>query len=154
MLRVVLITGFIVLMFSAVMFGPDLLKEGTITTETITRQECNLLAGQCEWHRNTGKWQVTLSIETGVDQPQEYLLKVITTEAPDRFLAVLRGESMYMGEYPIPLAQTASNSGIYVARFNAPVCSTGGDMIWRVDLQNGQSAIEHIPMKMVFKANH
>ena len=82
----------------------------------------------------------------------EYRLSIDASEAPDRLLAVLRGESMYMGEYPVPL--TRGEDGVYTARFTAPVCTTGSDMIWRIDLQDGQQALERPAVKMVFQARN
>ncbi|MDK9557854.1 hypothetical protein QQF73_09490 [Marinobacter sp. M216] len=58
---------------------------------------------------------------------------------------------MYMGEYPVPLRRQVDGS--YVGSFTAPVCSTGTEMVWRIDLQQGQEALESIPVKMVFRVD-
>jgi len=80
----------------------------------------------------------------------EYQLTVVTPERPERFLAVLRGESMYMGEYPVPLGNRTGNE--YSARFTAPFCTVDATMTWRIDLQQGQQPIGNIPVKLVFQA--
>ena len=84
-------------------------------------------------------------------QSTEYQLTVNAPMSPGRFLAVLRGESMYMGEYPVPLRQ--DENGKYSAHFTAPLCTTGSEMVWRVDLQKGQKPLaETAPLKLVFQA--
>jgi hypothetical protein len=155
MLRAIVIAGFVFVLFGAAMFGPDLFKKVSVGAEELPKEECDLLAGGCEWSDARGRWRVEFSASAGTNQPREYRLKVISPQvAPERFLAVLRGESMYMGEYPVPLVQAENSSGVYTARFTSPVCSTGGDMIWRIDLQQGQNIIENIPVKMMFQADH
>lgn len=70
--------------------------------------------------------------------------------APERFLAVLRGESMYMGEYPVPLMP--DDKGGWNARFTAPFCTTGSEMQWRIDLQSGQRPVGAPPARLTFWA--
>lgn len=114
---------------------------------------CDLLAGPCEWQMEAGRWQVALEMLGDEGQGKEYLLTVHTPATPNRFLAVLRGESMYMGEYPVPLRQ--QESGIYTAHFTAPLCTTGADMVWRIDLQEGQNQLtDSVPLKLVFQAQN
>jgi len=57
---------------------------------------------------------------------------------------------MYMGEYPVPLVREESLE--YRARFTAPFCTTGSEMIWRIDFQDGQDLIENVPSTLVFRA--
>lgn len=111
-------------------------------------KECNLLAGPCQWTTGAGDWQVNLEVSGEGEQGTEYRLNVTTPERPERFLAVLRGESMYMGEYPVPLGNRGGND--YSARFTAPLCTVDSTMTWRVDLQQGQEPIADIPLKLVF----
>lgn len=155
MLRAVLIAGFILVLLGAAMFGSGL-SETLFTTgdKSVQKEECNLLAGPCEWFDDSSHWRVQLSPPAESGEDREYVLTVITEATPDRFLAVLRGESMYMGEYPVPLKKSGSDNQTYQARFVAPVCSTGNSMVWRVDLQQGQNTIDQIPVNMVFQAHH
>lgn len=154
MLRAVVSAGVVIVLVCVAIFGSGLFKAELADAEALQLEECNLLAGPCEWSGTNGHWRVELSKPANTGQPQDYLLEVTTPNVPERFLAVLRGESMYMGEYPIPLSKKENDNGVYVAHFTSPVCSTGEDMIWRVDLQQGQKAIAHIPIKMVFQATH
>jgi len=108
------------------------------------------MSGPCQWQNASGAWSVQLAVDEVGAQGTEYRMDITTDSAPERFLAVLRGESMYMGEYPVLLVK--DSPGHYKARFTAPVCTTGSDMIWRIDLQSGQTPLEQIPVKMVFRA--
>ncbi len=155
MLRAVLIAGFILVVLIAAMFGSGLPETLSATGEKrAPKEECNLLTGPCEWSDGSNHWRVNLSPPAAPGEDQTYLLTITTEGAPDRFLAVLRGVSMYMGEYPVPLVQSEGEPHTYTARFVSPVCSTGSKMIWRVDLQQGQKIIDHIPVNMVFQALH
>jgi hypothetical protein len=155
MLRAVLIAGFILVLLVAALFGSGL-PETLLATDDkpASKEECNLLTGPCEWSDGGNHWRVDLSPPAAPDEDQAYLLTLTTEAAPERFLAVLRGVSMYMGEYPVPLVQSEAEPHTYTARFVSPVCSTGSKMIWRVDLQQGQKIIDHIPVNMVFQALH
>ncbi|WP_417566662.1 hypothetical protein [Marinobacter sp.] len=112
--------------------------------------ECDLLAGPCQWTTQAGQWEAVIDTVGEGEQGTEYQLTVITPEHPERFLAVLRGESMYMGEYPVPLGNRTGNG--YSAIFTAPFCTVDTTMTWRVDLQQGQEPIRDIPLKLVFQA--
>ncbi|MFO8141265.1 MAG: hypothetical protein R6T87_05125 [Marinobacter sp.] len=128
-------------------FGPRFLDT---TADVAERPTCDLLKTPCEWTTADGDWRVTLvSTEPGT-QGMEYRLSVAVPKAPDRFLAVLRGQSMYMGEYPVPLVRQEPLT--YQARFTAPFCTTGTDMIWRIDLQDGQEKLDNVPWTLVFTA--
>ncbi|MCM0612018.1 hypothetical protein KFJ24_05950 [Marinobacter sediminum] len=151
MLRAVMVVGLIILLLSAAVFGPRLLRTTDSGAAGIEKKECDLLAGPCEWVIDSDQWQAELSVLGEGGQGTEYRLKIKAPGAPERLLAVLRGESMYMGEYPVPLAR--QGQGEFSARFTAPVCSTGSDMIWRIDLQQGQAPVEGVPIKMVFQAH-
>ena len=137
-------------MVGAGVFGWRLLGDTGKTSggESQTVQ-CDLLeSGPCQWSNGSGDWQVALHTMGVGAQGTEYQLTVATPERPERFLAVLRGESMYMGEYPVPLRR--QGDGRYVARFSAPLCTTGADMRWRLNLQQGQSSIDTAPFHMEF----
>ena len=152
MLRAIAVTGLILAVVVAGVFGWRLLGDTGETSggESQTVQ-CDLLeSGPCQWSNGSGDWQVALNTMGVGAQGTEYQLTVATPERPERFLAVLRGESMYMGEYPVPLGKQSENQ--YSARFTAPFCTVDGKMTWRIDLQQGQEPIENIPVKLVFQA--
>lgn len=151
MLRAVLVVGLMLLLLIAAVFGPRLLQTQKSETSATSSAECNLDKEDCSWSGNSGDWRVSLSPLDDTAQGPEYELEVTTSEAPDRLLGVLRGVSMYMGEYPVPLEQQAD--GVYLARFTAPFCTTGSDMRWRLDLQEGQGRVASVPFDMVFQAH-
>ncbi|MBC7182258.1 MAG: hypothetical protein H5U30_01635 [Marinobacter sp.] len=154
MVRAIAIAGLIGGLIAAVIFGPGMLDDtGNAAKNNGAGQslaECDLIAGPCQWTTQAGDWQVVLEPLGEGEQGTEYRLAVTTPERPERFLAVLRGESMYMGEYPVPLGNRTGNR--YSARFTAPFCTVDATMTWRVDLQQGQALIDDIPLKLVFEA--
>lgn len=124
----------------------------------VSGDDCQLLASSCDWSHDDQHWQVTLSrLQTDGDGDQ-LELRVATNADPQRLVAVLRGESMYLGEYPVPLRLVSSGQGEnearpeWVARFTAPYCTVEPDMIWRIDLQQGQEALQGMPGKLLFEA--
>lgn len=152
LVRAVIILGFLVglmtlLMLVVALFGPA--DDSTGSQPAAAR--CDLLkAGPCVWNTDAGRWSANLERVRDTSDGTAYRLEVSAPEAPDRFLAVLRGESMYMGEYPVALGQDADN--LYTAQFNAPICSVDASMTWRIDLQEGQAPIEDVPVILVFEA--
>ncbi|MDX1598064.1 MAG: hypothetical protein R3295_05325 [Marinobacter sp.] len=114
---------------------------------------CDLNAGPCQWKMNGKPWVAELERGKSGEQGQEYLLRIHTSYDPDRFLAVLKGESMYLGEYPVPLSLTETDAGIHVwqATFVAPLCTTDPDMLWRIDFQQSNNDLDELPVKLVFQ---
>ncbi|WP_288365666.1 hypothetical protein [uncultured Marinobacter sp.] len=152
MLRAIAVTGLIVGLVALALFGWSMLGDAGKGRDTkgVTAR-CDLLAeGPCSWSNPSGDWQASLSKLSKGAQGTEYQFTITTPERPERFLAVLRGESMYMGEYPVPLGNQTGNE--YSARFTAPFCTVDATMIWRIDLQQGQQPIGNIPVKLVFQA--
>lgn len=151
MLRAIVIVGFIVGLISVVMFGSHWLQTPDRDVPHTGQTVCDLMTGPCEWQMKTGLWKVELEVMGDGGQGTEYQLIVHTPTTPRRFLAVLRGKTMYMGEYPVPLQQ--EEGGRYSAHFTAPLCTTGSEMVWRIDLQQGQKPLsETVPLELVFQA--
>ncbi len=115
---------------------------------------CNLNSGPCQWKMDGKPWVAELEQGKAGEQGQEYLLRLHTSYDPDRFLAVLKGESMYLGEYPVPLNRTETDAGIHIwqATFVAPFCTTDPEMLWRIDFQQSNGALDPLPVKLVFEA--
>ncbi len=151
-MRAVIVLLVMSLLLVAGVFGPRMLRTTDNTAEIENLTECDLMSAPCQWQGDSGAWSVQLEVDQVLDQGTEYRLTIVTDSAPERFLAVLKGESMYMGEYPVLLVQ--DSPGHYSAQFTAPVCTTGSDMIWRIDLQSGQRPLPDIPVKMIFRALH
>lgn len=151
MVRTIVVIGFILGLISAAILGSNWLQSGDKQPVTANQPTCDLLAGPCEWETNSGPWRVRLAVTDGQTQGAQYQLAVHAPVSPQRLLAVLRGESMYMGEYPVPLKR--EDKGKYSAHFAAPLCATGSEMVWRVDLQSGQQPLaETAPLKLIFQA--
>lgn len=121
--------------------------------------DCQLLAGSCDWSHDGQRWQVTLSRLQTDGEGDQLELRVATSADPRRLVAVLRGESMYLGEYPVPLRLVSPGQGEneaqpeWVARFTAPYCTVEPDMTWRIDLQQGQEMLQGMPGKLLFEAS-
>src|SRR5690554_2199614 len=115
MLRVIVVSGFVLGLLAAAVFGSGWLQTSDKQPSAKAQPVCDLLESSCEWETETGMWTVELQVVSDDGQSTEYQLTVATPAAPERFIAILRGESMYMGEYPIPLR--LSDAGQYSARF-------------------------------------
>ncbi|MDF0750210.1 hypothetical protein NLU14_08195 [Marinobacter sp. 71-i] len=117
---------------------------------------CDLLNDTCSWEQQGRNWQAQLKKEGVQGQGTEYHLTIKTDSSQPRLLAVLRGESMYLGEYPVPMARAglAPDDGgqLWEARFTAPFCTTDPKMTWRVDLQAGMDQETAMPVKLTFIA--
>lgn len=151
LVRAVIILGFLVGLLTLLMLVSVFFKGDDHAPTEAAAPRCDLLGEPpCRWRTESGDWSARLEPVAETSQGTEYRLEVRTPESPQRFLAVLRGESMYMGEYPVPLAR-ADGEG-YSARFTAPFCTVDATMTWRLDLQEGQAPIEGLPVTLVFEA--
>lgn len=151
MLRAIAAVGFIAALILVVLAGSRLMQNPDGNAKNAGQPECDLLSGPCVWETGAGSWRANLDSLGNKGQGMEYRLTLRTPLAPERFLAVLRGESMFMGEYPVPLRKV--EPGEYSAHFTAPVCTTSPEMVWRIDLQKGQQLLfKDTPLKLVFMA--
>jgi len=117
---------------------------------------CDVLEDNCLWRIDGKHWEAQLSKVGHEAGNTEYRLSVATEENHPRMLAVLRGESMYLGEYPVPMTRSggADADGKYLwdTRFTAPFCSTDPEMTWSIDLQTSIDVKIEKPVKMIFRA--
>ncbi|MGF2734819.1 hypothetical protein [Marinobacter sp. DUT-1] len=151
MIRAIAVTGLIIGLVTLLVFGPRFLSSpGTDEVSVADQPRCDLLERDCQWEGDEGTWLVELEPLGEGDQGTEFQVTVNAPRAPDRFLAVLRGESMYMGEYPVPLKHQGGET--WTARFTAPFCTTGSEMEWRIDLQSAEEPVGGNPMKLTFWA--
>jgi len=118
--------------------------------EASANARCDVLEETCTWSTREGQWSAQLSAGESTEQGVEYHFQLTSPVEPERYLAVLRGQSMYMGEYPVPLKKTAEDQ--YSATFTAPFCATGTDMMWHISLQSGQRKLEMDNPRMIFNA--
>lgn len=151
MIRAIAVTGLIIGLVALLVFGPQYLSSPESDAVSGSDEpRCDLLERDCQWEGEAGTWLVQLESLGEGDEGKEFRITVTAPEAPDRFLAVLRGESMYMGEYPIPLKHQQGVT--WNARFTAPLCTTGSDMEWRIDLQSAEQPMGASPIKLTFRA--
>tara|TARA_R100001460_G_scaffold3278_4_gene9976 strand:- start:1546 stop:1995 length:450 start_codon:yes stop_codon:yes gene_type:complete len=127
--RTGLVVVFVAVVASAAVLVPRWLEQNS-GNEKVAPKPCLLDSQDCRWIANGNDWQISLSREA---ESRKMTFTVTTSAAPARLLAVLTGESMYMGEYPVPLTKTAK--GTYQAKFNLPVCTTDPDMRWQINLK-------------------
>ncbi len=117
---------------------------------------CDLLNDTCDWSHQGKSWQAQLNKDGVQAQGAEYHLTIETDSNQSRLLAVLRGESMYLGEYPVPMARAGlaqdGEGKLWKARFTAPFCTTEPNMTWRIDLQAGMDRETTMPIKLTFVA--
>lgn len=138
-------------------FGPRWLMSDNNSQSASGVDNCNVLNDTCRWTQQGNLWDARLE-ESGVrEDGTEYRLSVTTNMKSQRLLAVLRGESMYLGEYPVPMTRAGlaeDGSGqLWEARFTAPFCTTEPEMTWRIDLQPDMDSEADMPLKLTFRAN-
>ncbi len=116
-------TGLIIVLIAVAVLALRWL-DGSISEKTGQQTStCNLQQSGCDWQQQGQSWRVSLSdITTNNDTENNYRLDIVAPGAPQPLLVVLRGESMYMGEYPVPLVRDGND---YYAEFSAPFCTTG-----------------------------
>lgn len=137
-------------------FGPRWLMSGSDSQPDQGAVICDLLKDTCRWTQQGNHWDAYLEKAGIQEEGTEYRLTVKTNTNLPRLLAVLRGESMYLGEYPVPMARAGlaqdGSSALWQARFTAPFCTTEPTMTWRIDLQSGIEAEIDMPVKLTFQA--
>ncbi|KPQ01543.1 hypothetical protein [Marinobacter sp. HL-58] len=137
-------------------FGPGWLMSDADSSSDQTATECDLLNDTCRWEQQGTRWNAQLKKAGVKAEGTEYHLTVTTDMSEPGLLAVLRGESMYLGEYPVPMTRTGlaedGKSQVWQARFTAPFCTTDPEMTWRIDLQADAETDNDTPVKLTFRA--
>ena len=117
---------------------------------------CNVLEHTCQWTHQSNVWEADLRKVGGETGTTEYRLTVKTGGNQPQLLAMLRGESMYMGEYPVPMTRSEVGEGEdrqrWNTRFTPSFCTSDPDMTWRIDLQRDINEKADMPIKLIFKA--
>jgi hypothetical protein len=106
---------------------------------------CHPLQEVCRWQTPAGEATVSMTALEG----DELRMNVTLPDDPGQVIAILTGESMYMGEYPLRMEATGE-TGHFRVRFVPPFCSTGGDMVWRVNLKEGADTMA-MPFRLLFR---
>lgn len=137
-------------------FGPRWLMSDANNESDQGALTCDLLKDTCKWTQQGSLWDAHLMKDGVKADGTQYRLTVKTNLHPPRLLAVLRGESMYLGEYPVPMSRVGAvqdgNGELWEARFTAPFCTTDPLMTWRIDLQPGIEKTAEMPVKLTFQA--
>lgn len=137
-------------------FGPRWLMVDADGRSSQSLERCDVLYDTCRWTQQGSHWDAHLIQDVSREQSGEYRLSVKTNKELQGLLAVLRGDSMYMGEYPVPMTRAgvaADGSGeLWEARFTAPYCTTEPEMTWRIDLQTGMDRKLDMPVTLTFRA--
>lgn len=113
--------------------------------------KCDLMSESgCSWDTGSGSYNANLELAGEEAEGWVYNLSVTGPERGGRMLAVLTGESMYMGEYPVPLSQ--QEQGVWQAEFVAPFCTEEERMVWNVDLKAGEQPLHDNTLTLLFRA--
>lgn len=156
MIRGILVAVLLVGLVAAAVLGPRwLMRQSPDAGAADDAQPCDLAeAGHpgCQWQHDGEQWQVRVTELPSQQGLHRFQLDLQTTATPDRLHAILRGESMYLGEYPVVL-KAGERPDHWQATFTAPLCTVQNVMVWRLDLQQrGQQALEGVPFKLIFSA--
>lgn len=124
-------------------------------TKPLPKAVCDLTASPCvlsikdqslQAAKPDEPWLLRLTHEPVAGDSHEVRLQLTVNGRLDRVNAIMQGESMYMGEYPILFrllstqteAQTQPQPQpqpqVWQAVFRMPVCTTSHAMLWRIRL--------------------
>lgn len=151
MLRALTVAVLIIGLLALAVLGPKWLMSSS-SSEQVDAAGCDLFEQPCSWSGGENHWQAKLTrLEAGAQGDQLKLL-VQTSARPERLTAILKGHSMYLGEYPVPM-QRGSEPGRWQAVFTAPFCTIEPTMAWRIELRQGQNPLNGVPFNLVFNAS-
>lgn len=148
--RSVFLLVLLLALVAATVLGPRRLMPDQALTET--EESCDPLTRSCDWSDSDGDWKVSLQRQHSEGTARQLRLEVKATAAVSGLTAILRGETMYLGEYPVPLTP-GDTAGVWQANFTVPVCTLDDRMLWRIDLYHGPTpGVALSPLaKMVFE---
>ncbi|WP_092024080.1 hypothetical protein [Marinobacter zhejiangensis] len=95
---------------------------------------CNLAHEPCTWDVDGSHWQASLTQLPDEQGSARFRFSIKTNATIERMHGVLRGESMYLGEYPVLLTYSDSEQE-WQGVFTPPVCTVQDIMVWRIDLE-------------------
>ncbi|SDW66139.1 hypothetical protein [Marinobacter mobilis] len=113
---------------------------------------CNLMEGTCAWEADGTPWQASLTRQSDEESGERFHLTVNTSAEIERMHGILRGESMYLGEYPVLMNQNQAAGG-WQGTFTPPVCTVQDVMVWRIDLEIPGNTQFRQPQRLLFEAH-
>jgi hypothetical protein len=144
MIRMVLAVLFVAALAVSAWWLPQWLGTPEPATDSTGQSVCKPLLETCQWQTSGGAAELALTPLSG----DELQLDLTLPDAASKPLIVLTGESMYMGEYPLALTAT-DQPGQYRVRFVPPFCTTGDEMVWRINLQVAGEPLD-LPFRVLF----
>ena len=144
MIRTALAVFFVFALAASAWWLPQWLVAPESATDNASQATCHPLVETCQWQTRGGAAKLTLIPLSG----DELQLDLTIPGLAAKPLIVLTGESMYMGEYPMALSATGL-PGEYRVRFVPPFCTTGDEMIWRINVQVAGEPFE-LPFRALF----
>lgn len=144
MIRAVLAVVLFFAIVVAAWWLPTWLDSSNPTDATITDLTCRPLSETCQWPTPGGVAELSISPLPG----DEFQLDLRYPEGDGKPFIILTGETMFMGEYPMAL-QTLDKPGHYRVRFVPPFCTTGDQMVWRVNLRAEGDPVT-LPFRLLF----
>lgn len=123
-------------------------------SDSPTKPACMVRSQTCHWTSDNRQWRVSLMAPVPPQDRESdglFRISVSSSAAAQRLTAVLSGETMYMGEYPVALHRDKTTAD-WSATFVPPVCSVDSEMTWRIEFLNGNRRVA-MPVKLVFRAH-
>lgn len=111
---------------------------------------CHLLTESCSWQTDDQQWRVSLTRLADADGSPQFRLSLKTDANIERIHGILRGESMYLGEYPV-LLRRGDAEGEWQGLFTPPVCTVQDIMVWRIDLEIPGNPSFAQPQRLLFE---
>lgn len=151
MARVAAIVALFIGLVAVMVLVPDYLAREDGAGDISSLPACRALAGPCEAQSGNDTVRVSLKrIGERAGEPELHLT-LYHNSVQSAPVAVLKGDSMYMGEYPLPLRTTAE-PGRYETVFTPPFCTIEPDMTWRIELRADGERLS-LPFRVLFDAH-
>lgn len=148
MVRIVIMGVVIIALVAVIVVAPRYLQEANDAPDTGGLPACRPLVETCEALLPEGAARVTLELTGEGASGPELSLHLHYQGLAGAVMVILKGDTMYMGEYPLPLRRGEA-PGVYEASFTPPFCTTDPDMTWRAEIMAGGRAVI-LPFRVLF----
>lgn len=152
MVRILIMVGVIIALIAVIVVAPRYLQEADNAPDIGSLPGCRPLAEACEAELPGGAASVDMEwIGEGASGP-ELRLRLRYEGDPEghagSVMVILKGDAMYMGEYPLPLRR-GDQPGVFETTFTPPFCTTDPDMTWRAEVMAGGRSMG-LPFRVLF----